>query len=376
MSRDHLLANLPTGIRSRKVSNVNGLEMHVLEAGELGKPCVVLLHGFPELAYSWRASIAKLADAGFHVIAPDQRGFGRTVGWERGYDIDLPKFSFPNLVGDILTLLFRLGIEKVLSVVGHDFGSPVAAWCGLIRPDIFRSVVFMSAPFAGAPSPTANGSGRVDITAELRDLEPSRKHYGRYYSTHDADREMLNCEQGFRNFLRAYFHVKSGDNVENNPHPLESYSAECLSELPTYYVMEAGLDMAETVDPHLPTQKQIACCEWLTEQDLDVYESEFTRTGLQGGLNWYRCGTGEISRDILQLYRQAVLNQPTMFIGGERDWGVFQTPGAYQRMQDDVCGDFQGAYLIEKAGHWVQQENPIRVNQLLLDFFSATAESQ
>ena len=369
MSQDPLIANLPHGVRSRKVSNVNGLEMHILEAGERGKPCVVLLHGFPELAYSWRACIGQLAEAGYYVIAPDQRGYGRTLGWEQGYDVDLQKFSLPNLVSDILTLLFRLKIDSVLSVVGHDFGSPVAGWCGLIRPDIFHSVVLMSAPFPGAPTPKSDRPGGVEINIGLTEMDPSRKHYQWYYSTREADSDMLDCQQGFRSFLRAYFFVKSGDNRKNDPHPLAAYSAEFLAQLPTYYVMQAGETMAETVEYGLPSAGDLASCTWLTEQDLDLYENEFTRTGLQGGLNWYRCGVSEIARDILQLFRKVVLKQPTLFIAGARDWGVFQSPGAYERMQTEICIDFKGAHLIDGAGHWVQQENPDRVNRLLLDFF-------
>ena len=146
---------VPSGIRSRFVEDVNGLRMHVLEAGfeRMGRPCVLLLHGFPELAYSWRKIMIPLARAGFHVIAPDQRGYGRTTGWDPSYEADLAPFRMLNLVRDALGLVFALGYREVASVVGHDFGSPVAAWCALARPDVFRSVVLMSAPFGGTPAP-------------------------------------------------------------------------------------------------------------------------------------------------------------------------------------------------------------------------------
>jgi pimeloyl-ACP methyl ester carboxylesterase len=145
---------LPPGIRSRFVPNSNGLTMHLLEAGfeGQGRPCVLLLHGFPELAYSWRKVLLPLAAAGFHVIAPDQRGYGRTTGWDGNYDGDLHAFRMLNLVRDTLGLVSALGYRTVAAVVGHDFGSPVAAWCALIRPDVFRAVVLMSAPFAGPPA--------------------------------------------------------------------------------------------------------------------------------------------------------------------------------------------------------------------------------
>src|SRR5579871_4075966 len=144
---------LQPGIRSRTLDGINGLRMHVLEAGfeTRGRPCVLLLHGFPELAFSWRKVMPDLAEAGYHVIAPDQRGYGRTTGWMATYDGDLAPFRLTNLVRDALGLLAAFGYERIDAVIGHDFGSPVAAWCSLIRPDVFRSVVMMSAPFGGPP---------------------------------------------------------------------------------------------------------------------------------------------------------------------------------------------------------------------------------
>ena len=125
----------------------------MLEAGfeTNGRPLILLLHGFPELAYSWRKIMLPLAAAGYHVVAPDQRGYGRTTGWDGAYDGDLDSFRLPNLVRDALGLVSALGYRSVAAVVGHDFGSPVAAYCALIRPDVFRSVALMSAPFGGPP---------------------------------------------------------------------------------------------------------------------------------------------------------------------------------------------------------------------------------
>src|SRR4051812_29381318 len=144
---------LPATIRSRYVDDINGLRMHVLEAGfeTKGRPCILLLHGFPELAYSWRKVMPALAAAGYHVLAPDQRGYGRTTGWDADYEGDLNSFRLLNLVRDALGLVSAFGYRAVDAVVGHDFGSPVAAWCALVRPDVFRAVALMSAPFAGPP---------------------------------------------------------------------------------------------------------------------------------------------------------------------------------------------------------------------------------
>src|ERR1700680_3479052 len=145
---------LPAAIRSRYVESINGLRMHVLEAGfeAKGRPCLLLLHGFPELAYSWRKVMLPLAAAGYHVVAPDQRGYGRTTGWDDAYDGELGPFRALNVVRDALGLVSALGYRSVAGVVGHDFGSPIAAWCALLRPDVFRSVTLMSAPFTGPPA--------------------------------------------------------------------------------------------------------------------------------------------------------------------------------------------------------------------------------
>src|ERR1700724_3203607 len=154
MNMAHPSLPLPSSIRSRTVEGINGLTMHVLESGfeNRGRPWVLLLHGFPELAFSWRKVMPVLAEAGYHVLAPDQRGYGRTTGWDTNFDGDLAPFRLPNLVRDALGVVTAFGYASVDAVIGHDFGSPVAAWCALVRPDVFRSVALMSAPFAGPPA--------------------------------------------------------------------------------------------------------------------------------------------------------------------------------------------------------------------------------
>src|SRR6202521_2633603 len=200
---------LPSTIRSRFVEGVNGLRIHVLEAGfeTRGRPCVLLLHGFPELGFSWRKVMPQLAAAGYHVIAPDQRGYGRTTGWDADYDGDLASFRLLNLVRDALGLVSAFGYRSVAAVVGHDFGASVAAWCALIRPDVFRSVVLMSAPFAGPPQLALNTANtplptkREDpVHQELAALPRPRKHYHWYYSTREANADMWDAPQGVHDF--------------------------------------------------------------------------------------------------------------------------------------------------------------------------------
>ena len=145
---------LPNGIRSRILPGINGLDIHVLEAGyeTKGRPAVLLLHGFPELAYSWRKVMPALAAAGYHAIAPDHRGYGRTTGWDADYDGDITSFRFTNLLRDLIGVLFALGHRTAEAVVGHDFGASVAAYAALVRPDMFKRMVLMSAPFGGLPA--------------------------------------------------------------------------------------------------------------------------------------------------------------------------------------------------------------------------------
>jgi pimeloyl-ACP methyl ester carboxylesterase len=368
-------AVFPAGIRSRFLEGINGLRVHVLEAGfeSAGRPCVLLLHGFPELAYSWRKVMPALAAAGFHVVAPDQRGYGRTTGWDADYDGDLASFRLLNLVRDTLTLVAALGYRAV-AVVGHDFGASVAAGCALIRPDVFRSVTWMSAPFAGAPAwPSATEQKTSgDIHAALARLPRPRKHYQWYYSTRPANADMWRCPQGVRAFLRAYFHFKSADWAGNKPFRLASWSAEELAKMPTYYIMDLDRDMAATVAPEMPSPGEIAACRWLSENELAVYSGEYERNGFQGGLQWYRCRTQGVNAD-LNVFAGRTIDVPAMFVAGRSDWGIYQTPGAIERMQESACTQMRGCHLLEGAGHWVQQERPERVSELLIDFLRQQA---
>lgn len=361
---------LSEDISARFIPNVNGLRMHVLEAGvDQDRPCVVLLHGFPEMAYSWRKVMVPLAEAGYHVIAPDQRGFGRTTGWDGSYDGDLASFRMVNRVRDILGLVDAVGRESVDAVIGHDAGSLVAGWCALLRPDVFRSAVMMSAPFGGAPALSSDDKTDIEeMNEELGRLPQPRKHYQWYYSTRTANHDMLHCPQGVHDFLRAYYHYKSGDWEKNKPQPLEGWSADELAKLPTYYVMDRHKGMAETVAPYMPSEEQIHSCQWLPEEELRVYSSEYERTGFQGGLQWYRTSTDPRYQRDLQVFSDRTIDVPSAFIAGRRDWGVHQMPGVFERMQETVCTDMRRCTLVDGAGHWVQQEAPERVTELLCEF--------
>src|SRR6202790_3932545 len=361
---------LPTTIRSRFVEDINGLCMHVLEAGfeTKGRPCVLLLHGFPELAFSWRKVMPQLAAAGYHVIAPDQRGYGRTTGWDADYDGDLASFRLLNLVRDALGLVSAFGYRSVDAVVGHDFGSSVAAWCALVRPDVFRSVVLMSAPFAGPPPVPFNTADKPTkpkpedpVHRDLAALPRPRKHYQWYYSTRAANADMLQAPQGVHDFLRAYYHHKSADWKDNKPHPLKGWSAEELAKLPTYYVMDLANNMAETVAEEMPSPAAIAANRWLPERELCFYSAEYARTGFQGGLQWYRCGTSGAFSAELETWSGRSIDVPSCFISGKQDWGTYQRPGVFEAMQATACTQMLGVHLVDGAAHWGQQEQPEKV---------------
>jgi pimeloyl-ACP methyl ester carboxylesterase len=372
---------LPSGIRSRFVEGINGLRLHVLEAGyeTRGRPCVLLLHGFPELAYSWRKLMPALAEAGYHVIAPDQRGYGRSTGWDADYDGDLHSFRLLNLVRDALGLVSAFGYASVDAVVGHDFGSSVAAWCALVRPDVFRSVALMSAPFAGPPPLPFGTSDAPQATRppdpvhrELAARPRPRKHYQWYYSTREADTDMHRAPQGVHDFLRGYYHHKSADRKANKPYPLQSWSADELAKLPTYYVMDLACTMAETVAAEMPSAAEIAANSWLPDRELGFYSAEYARTGFQGGLQWYRCGTSGAFTAELETWSGRRIDVPSCFISGKQDWGTYQRPGVFEAMQASACGRMLGCHLVDGAGHWVQQEQPAEVNRLLLAFLRAS----
>ena len=371
-------AALPEGIRSG-YAEANGLCIHYLEAGDSApeRPCVLLLHGFPELAYSWRHNMLPLAELGYHVIAPDLRGCGETTGWEQGYGAELHPFGTLNMVTDAIALVTALGHREVQMVAGHDAGVQIAAYASLIRPDLFRSAVLMSIPFAGAPGlfSVPRPFEADPIHRELCSLNRPRKHYTLYFSSEKANTDLMSAPQGIQGFLRAYFHMKSADWKQNRPHPLEAWSAGSLSEMPVYYIMDLDSDMPSAVAPYMPNQEESARCGWLTDAELSVYAAAYQRTGFQGALNWYRNGTNGLNARETRLFAGRTLDVPVLFLAGKQDWGPYQFPGALEAMSHSACTDFRGISMIEGAGHWVQQEAAPQVSQILADFLTSVCAS-
>jgi pimeloyl-ACP methyl ester carboxylesterase len=329
-----------------------------------------------------------LASAGYHVIAPDQRGYGRTTGWDDSYDADPDPFRILNMVRDAIGLVYALGHRSVAMVVGHDAGAPVASWAALIRPDIFRSVTIMSSPFEGPPAvpfDTANGAAAPrpaptddELDAELAKLNPPRKYYQNYQRTRGANDNMLHAPQGLHAFFRAYYHYKSADWKDNKPHPLKARTAAEMAQIPTYYVMERDKGMAQTVAPFMPSAAEIAACKWLTDAEVDVYASEYARTQFTGALQGYRVRRGSDPKSLAEMrtFSGRSIDVPSMFVGGKSDWGTYQTPGAVDRMRTSACTRMVGFHLLDGAGHWVQQEQPEQVSRLLMEFLRSERSSR
>lgn len=372
---------LPNGVRSRVIHGVNGLDVHILEGGyeSPGRPLALLLHGFPDLAYGWRHLIPILADAGYHVVAPDQRGYGRTTGWVNSYDTPLEPFGVLNMTRDALALVSALGYRHTAMLVGHDIGSPIATYCALARPEVFPSVVLMSAPFPGVPAfpfNTADSEAPTiqlindsqKLAAALAALNPPREHYQQYLSSRQANDDMWHPPQGLHEFLRAFFYVKSGDWPGNTPHPLKARTAAEFAQMPPYYVMERGKTMPQNVAAFQPSTAEILACKWLTEPELGVYSEEYGHTGFQGALQTYRVYSDPGLTAELRLFSGKTIDVPSLFIGGQSDWGTYSTPGALDAMKAKAATRMGDIELIDGAGHWIQQEQPDRLGTLLLAF--------
>jgi pimeloyl-ACP methyl ester carboxylesterase len=372
---------LPPGISENYVHcTANDLTFHFLEAGyspEKNRPLLLLVHGYPELAFSWRKVMPSLADAGYYVVAYDQRGYGRTTGWDDSTFVktDMSQFTMMNLVRDAVILVHALGYREVKCIIGHDFGAVTSSLCALIRPDMFRSVVMMSHPYKGSPDlpfniahgETEESQTSVDIQRELARLSEPRKHYKWYNSTTAAALHWYVPLQGMEAFLRGYLHVKSADWMGNSPHPLQAWSASELAKMPYYYIMPLHKSMPETIAAMMEGEDAEKTKRWMSDEDLAVYVQEWTRTGFQGGLNWYRTSTDPSRQADMSLFAGRKIECPAAFISGSKDWGNYQEPGALESLPKN-CTQFKGVKLIEGAGHWPQQEQPEAVVEEILAF--------
>jgi pimeloyl-ACP methyl ester carboxylesterase len=383
---------LPAGVRVRLVPNVNGLTMNMIEAGTPGRPLVLLLHGFPNLGYSWRKVMPALAGAGYYAVSPDIRGYGRTTGWDNGFDADPIPFLALGQVRDQIALVNALGYRKVEMVVGHDTGSGIAVNSALIRPDIFLRLTFLGGqggpPPSSYPFDIANGTPlphadytNAELDAAYSQLSPPRRAYGNYWASKQADYDMKHLPPGMTmsSFFRAFYYMKSHDFPGNqNLKPLHAVhtakeAAEQDAIIPEYYVMRRDRSMPATMAAYMPSKDYIANCKWLTPAECDVYGQEYTLSGWTGALHNYRRAFNPDARDEMMTFVGRTIDVPAQVISGKQDWGANRGIGGPEKAGQRGFTKFKGVHMVDGGGHWVHEEQPELVSQHLLNFLHATA---
>jgi len=301
--------------------------MHIAEAGPENGPVVLLLHGFPECWYSWRHQLAALAAAGYHVVAPDQRGYGRTGG-----PADVTEYTMLHLVGDVVGLMDALGAGRAI-VAGHDWGAPVAWNTALLRPDRVSGVVGLSVPYLPRGS--------------TRPVETLRAVYGDgFYICYFQQPGVADAELGRDpgTTFRRLLHAASGDGP--------------MGGIPVVPPGGGMLDLCP--EPERPAA-------WLSDADIEVFVAEFAGAGFTGGLNWYR--TMDLSWELTAAWRHAQVTVPALYLAGDRDLVVSFTGG--QAMLDglkDAVPGLRDARLLPGCGHWTQQERPGEVSSAMIRF--------
>ncbi len=320
---------MPT--RSHRVVSSNGIRVHLVEEGT--GPAVLLVHGFPESWYSWRHQLPALASAGYRAIAMDVRGYGRSSA-----PTSVDAYRMTQHVADNVGLLDALGLAEAV-IVGHDWGSPIAANTALLRPDRFPAVALLSVPY----SPR----GDVVPTAGFRAMGGEEEFYILYFQA--PGRAEGEIEPDVRSWLYGFYVAASG----------QSLRAGDGGTITT--VRPGGLLRDRFVYPD-------AMPGWLSEEDLDTYAAEFERTGFAGPLNRYR----NVDRDWedLAAWYRAPITQPSLFIGGELDGPTRWGQKAIDRYPSTMPG-LRGSHILPGCGHWVQQERPKEVNEILLGFLAS-----
>ena len=280
-------------------------------------------------------------------------------------------------VRDTLGLVYALGYRSVAMIVGHDFGSAVAAWSTLIRPDVFRSMALMTAPFEGAPrsrsirrtSRRSPGAGGPTVHDDLAALPRPRKHYHWYNAPREANDECGNAKQGIHDFLRAYYHVKSADWKGNKPHPLTASAPPSWPRCRATTSWTSTRDGGERGAGHAHA-REIAAIQWLTDEELGSTATSTPRTGFQGGLNCTAANGPRLHGRAAAVFRP---HHRRALVVHQRDERLGRLPGAgrLEAMRERPA-PMRGFHLLDGAGHWVQQEQPEEVSRLLLEFLRAS----
>jgi pimeloyl-ACP methyl ester carboxylesterase len=311
-----------TEIRHRTLET-NGIQMHIAEAGS--GPLVILCHGFPESWYSWRHQLPALAEAGYHAVAPDQRGYGQTDAPEA-----IDQYTQLHLVGDIVGLVSALG-EKRAVIAGHDWGAPVAWNAALWRPDLFRGVIGLSVPASD------RGPGRP-IQLMKRTFGDDFFYILHFQTPGVAEHEL---RRDVRRTMRMFLYSASGDAMER-AFQRQSKRAGFIDQMQ---------------DPEkLP--------RWLTEADLDFFTREFERRGFRGGLNWYR--NLDRTWELTAAFQGKQIEPPALFLSGDRD--LIRANPNFEANMRAVVPNLRKVVLLPGIGHWTQQEAPEAVNRAILEF--------
>jgi pimeloyl-ACP methyl ester carboxylesterase len=309
---------------------VPGGRVHVAEQGT--GPLVLLVHGFPESWYSWRRQLPALAAAGYRAVALDVRGYGRS-----SKPTATDEYRMRALVDDNVALVHALGEESAV-VIGHDWGSNIAATSALLHPEVFRAMGLLSVPYAppGGPRPS-------DIFAQMGG---DQEFYVSYFQ--EPGRAETEMEPDVRGWLAGFYAALSADTMppQGEPDP--------------HFVSSGGRLRDRFPKDRLPS--------WLTEGDLDFYAGEFERTGMTGALNRYR----NMDRDWEDLadFNGSPIKQPSVFIGGSMDASTTWMADAINAYPATLPG-LVSSHLLEGCGHWIQQERPAEVNQLLTEWLAA-----
>lgn len=317
---------------TERLVDTNGVRLRVVEAGDRGAPVVVLAHGFPELAYSWRHQIPVLAEAGYHVLAPDQRGYGGSSrpGAIEAYDIHA-------LTGDLVGLLDDVGAERAVWI-GHDWGATVVWNAPLLHPDRVAAVAALSVPPAPRP--------RVAPMAAWRRIAGDNFFYILYFQEPGVADAELDADPA-RTMRRMLGGLRTSDD--------RSASLRMAAPGPEGFI------------ERLPEPDELP--EWLSQDEFDHYVGEFSRTGFTGGLNWYRNfdRNWETTAELDPELNTARIAVPSLFIAGTAD--PVLTFIRTDRASTVVSGPYRQV-MIEGAGHWLQQERPDEVNAVLLEFLN------
>jgi pimeloyl-ACP methyl ester carboxylesterase len=319
---------LPDGCSSHVVQ-VGDHRVHCVESGD--GPLVLLVHGFPESWYSWRHQIPALAAAGYRVVAIDVRGYGRS-----SKPLAVEDYRMVRLVADNVALVAALG-ARTATIIGHDWGAPIAWNSAMLRPDVFTAVAGLSVPFS-PPS-------ELKPSTVMRAMAGDEEFYVEYFQ--EPGRAEAEIEADIRDWLLGFMFSGSGDA------PLPDPAKGTIATIPRGARMK---DRFHRPDP-LPA--------WLTDADLDAYTSEFEHGGLRGPLNRYR----NVDRDWedLAAFRGARIDVPALFIGGDRDGPTMWGAAAIAAFADTLP-QLRRSIILEGCGHWTQQERPTEVNAALIDF--------